>query len=355
MVGISKHRSGVFTGSVPQLFVRGDPLEMVFEHRGYLPSMMLFAPAALLAVRTLAIFGSRPKMRLAMAMGMALVLAAQGHTTYIRNWLFSDEITLWSDTAAKAPGLDRPHMNLGKALLEAGMLEAGAAELEEAIGARTDAQKTAKAKAHHNLAKYYLFMGELDQAESHLAQALAIDPALVPVYDALAQVNIGRNALTEAEQFLQPALAMAPDSAQPHRTYAVMLLKAGRSVEAQVEAETALRLEPEATSPLYLLGEAHRARGEYREASARFTEYLLKNEEDRDAQLALIELHSLLGEQEFLRMRALAILTKINAAELPAVLDTFGRTMNFLDPERPVRIKRAIAEVLRGEAMLLQE
>ena len=34
MVGISKHRSGVFTGSVPQLFVRGDPLEMVFDDVG---------------------------------------------------------------------------------------------------------------------------------------------------------------------------------------------------------------------------------------------------------------------------------------------------------------------------------
>ena len=34
MFGISEHRSGVFTGSVPQLFVRGDPLEIVFDDVG---------------------------------------------------------------------------------------------------------------------------------------------------------------------------------------------------------------------------------------------------------------------------------------------------------------------------------
>ena len=34
MVVISKYRSGVFTGSVPQFFVRGDSLEMVFDNVG---------------------------------------------------------------------------------------------------------------------------------------------------------------------------------------------------------------------------------------------------------------------------------------------------------------------------------
>ena len=47
-----------------------------------------------------------------MAIGLVFLLSA---FTYQRNLLYSDEVSLWSDTVLKSPAKARPHNNLGHA------------------------------------------------------------------------------------------------------------------------------------------------------------------------------------------------------------------------------------------------
>ena len=89
------------------------PLELIFEHRNYLPSLFIFLPVAL-GCRWLydASAGRRPAVRMLIVGSVALLLLSLGVGTYSRNRDWATEKTLWEDAMAKAPGKARPVLNL---------------------------------------------------------------------------------------------------------------------------------------------------------------------------------------------------------------------------------------------------
>jgi hypothetical protein len=118
------------------------PLELIFEHRNYLPSMFIFVPVGILMVYVLDYFAYKKSIQVIMLSGFLLVMAAFGHTTYIRNKVFKNDLTLWSDNIEKAPNLHRPHHNLGKALLVAGYYNEGVKEMETALKSKAGGRIT---------------------------------------------------------------------------------------------------------------------------------------------------------------------------------------------------------------------
>ncbi len=90
------------------------PLELVFEHRNYLPSMFIFLP---LAAGLLTLFDRlrhHSGFYYATAIGIIiLVVVGFGLGTYTRNKAWATPQTLWLDASAKAPGSIRPLVNLG--------------------------------------------------------------------------------------------------------------------------------------------------------------------------------------------------------------------------------------------------
>ncbi len=71
------------------------PLELIFEHRNYIPSMFFFVPVAFAMVRCLDYFSYRAGFQFFMAAGFALFLAFQGHTTFERNDVVRSDVHLW--------------------------------------------------------------------------------------------------------------------------------------------------------------------------------------------------------------------------------------------------------------------
>ena len=134
------------------------PLEIVFEHTNYLPSMFLFVLIAVLIVHVLDYFSYKKAVQLIIAGGVVVLMAAQGHTTYLRNIIFKDGLTLWADNVRKSPNLHRPHHNLGDELVVAGYYEEGAAELQKALNAKSDARIHQKHDSHYYLGVYYLYL-----------------------------------------------------------------------------------------------------------------------------------------------------------------------------------------------------
>ncbi|HOF74688.1 MAG TPA: hypothetical protein PK750_11785, partial [Syntrophales bacterium] len=96
------------------------PLELIYEHRNYIPSMFFFVPIAVVMVRTLDYFSYRRGIQYFMAGGFALLLAFQGHTTFERNDIVRSDLHLWLDNVQKAPNLSRPRINLARHYYEAG-------------------------------------------------------------------------------------------------------------------------------------------------------------------------------------------------------------------------------------------
>ena len=89
------------------------PLELIFEHRNYLPSLFLFLP---IADGFLKLFGyvrlKNAALSGAVLAGLVVLIVALGLGTYLRNRVWATEISLWQDAMHKAPNSARPLTNL---------------------------------------------------------------------------------------------------------------------------------------------------------------------------------------------------------------------------------------------------
>ena len=89
------------------------PLELLFEHRNYLPSMFLFLPLAVVLMRAIDYYQPHSQIMPVMIISAtALILFFLGTGTYIRNMAWASEKTLWEDAIRKAPQSGRAHHNL---------------------------------------------------------------------------------------------------------------------------------------------------------------------------------------------------------------------------------------------------
>lgn len=90
------------------------PLELIFEHRNYLPSLFLFLPltVALVDIHKSHRLQTVPLVHYTI-IGVALLLPCLlAAATFTRNHAWQTEKTLWEDSLAKGPGQSRPYINL---------------------------------------------------------------------------------------------------------------------------------------------------------------------------------------------------------------------------------------------------
>ena len=191
------------------------PLELIFEHRNYIPSMLFFVPVAILMVRILDYFAYRRGFQIFMAAGFALLLAFQGHTTYERNDIVRSDVHLWLDNVRKAPGLSRPHINLAKHYYEAGMYDEAYRELKTAEELNRDTNLRQIGLASYNLGVYYLYQeNDVDRAERQFIKALERFPNYPSAIVGLATVYLKR---TEMEKAFDPDAGKRTPAPQQRR------------------------------------------------------------------------------------------------------------------------------------------
>nr|WP_321467060.1 tetratricopeptide repeat protein [uncultured Desulfobulbus sp.] len=160
------------------------PLEMIFEHRNYLPSMFLFLPVA--AGLCTSIETSKQSSRLiyaALLFSIPVVLIALGLGTYSRNKVWATEESLWTDALAKAPTNARPYAKLGEIYgwqkeKSPENLRTAVALFEKAL--HLESPRTSfKAAIVGNIGKVYFKYGLLDLAVSNYQRSLAINPNFI--------------------------------------------------------------------------------------------------------------------------------------------------------------------------------
>ena len=89
------------------------PLELIFEHRNYLPSFFLFFPVATGLIWLVDYFKNRNLfIHWLFVISIAGVIISLCVGTIIRNKAWATEKTLWEDCIIKAPGMARPYHNL---------------------------------------------------------------------------------------------------------------------------------------------------------------------------------------------------------------------------------------------------
>jgi len=160
------------------------PLELIFEHRNYLPSFFLFLPIA--AGIHWAIKKSASSSRLVHFTLVALIpllLIAIGLGTYSRNQIWATEESLWADALTKASDNARPYAKLGE--IYGWHKERTPENLQTAVilfekSINLESPRTSfKAAIVGNIGKVYFNYGMLDQATTSYRRSLEINPDFI--------------------------------------------------------------------------------------------------------------------------------------------------------------------------------
>jgi hypothetical protein len=150
------------------------PLEIVFEHRNYLPSLGFFIAVGAVTLSLYRYRATPSSIRKLVLFTLVFLLFAQGHTTWLRNQDFRTAISLWEDNVKKYPRISRPRMNLGKAYLVNGLYLEGYEQLLKALSSRGAARRDQKWEVHYNLAILFHAFGNREMCLYHLHRAQAL-------------------------------------------------------------------------------------------------------------------------------------------------------------------------------------
>ena len=268
------------------------PLELVFEHRNYLPSMFLFWPVAVGLKRLIDLYRNRNAVvYYGLLAFIPLLLVGMGAGTYIRNIDWSSEKYLWEDAMRKAPRASRPIQMLAFAHYERiGDRNTALALYRKALTG--DKYSTvAEARIWNNIAGIYHYRGDFEKAAMYWKKSVA---SASPKVDrrfrlrlSLALIRI--NKLDEAMSELNLILSRTPEFVKALNLKAIVLLKQQRPKEALELLRQCIRLEPRNGRLLINIGSCFYSLGDYRKAELFFNEAFRRNSRSRIALLWLIK------------------------------------------------------------------
>ncbi len=208
-------------------------IEIIFEHRTYLPSMM--------AVLGIVVIGSRWLRKTWLQVAVAgTVILLFSVWTYQRNMVWQDEVTLRRDSVAKSPNKPRAHAILANALERNREFAEAAIYYNKALGLNPGNAD----QIHYNLGNVLLQQKKLDEAVSQFAAAVNLNPNINVYRLNLAYVLAMQGNQTEAEAQLQELLQRHPGDARGHNNYGILLMSQGRIDLAIYHFKEALRQKP---------------------------------------------------------------------------------------------------------------
>ena len=231
-----------FFGILAPTSIMPGRIQMIVEHRMYLPVAALIALAA---VGVAARFGRA---------GMVALLAwagALGCLAESRNAVYRDAYSLWSDTVAKRPDNDRAHNNLANAMVDRGLIADAIVHYQTALRLKPDYPE-----AHSNLGNALLKAGRGAEAIAECQKALQLEPAYAKAHNNLGNALLEAGRIQEALTHYHAAVRLKPGDPKNHYNLGNAWLKAGRLRDAIAEYETALRIQPEDAEARYNLGNA---------------------------------------------------------------------------------------------------
>ena len=250
-------------------------LEIIFEHRVYLPSMTFCLIVVWVVYR-------RVKPTWLQTALLCVMVTVGAVWTYQRNEVYRDRITFWQDCVNKSPRKARPYNNLGVALADKG-------DHEEALKAY---HKALEIDPHYedpiaNIGLSLAEQGKIEESITQFLKALQIDPKDYKTLNNLGASLIVVERYTEAVQRLSEALRLNPYYAQAHNNIGVALQHQGRIEEAIDHFSTAVQLDPGYLKAYNSLGIALAKQGRYEEAIKQFSAALKINPEYKSARLNL--------------------------------------------------------------------
>jgi tetratricopeptide (TPR) repeat protein len=273
-------------------------LELAYEHRNYIPSMLLFVPVAVGAIHAYDRFHYHALLSRAVWLAMACVIISFGYTTFSYNRIFSSELSLWQHAVRRAPSLSLSHNNLGNVYWSMGLRDLALDEFQRAHALDRYFNLPHKGLVYHNLGLYAAyekrdFARALDRFRS--AKAFFTGNPKIWYQTARMYTALGDYAAASAE--LAEALAYWPENADLHYLSGLVHVRLGRCMEALTSAGKAVAIDPDHLEALTVLGQSHHCRGNQALAIDCWRRFVDQEPRNLYGILALIELYDLEGNR----------------------------------------------------------
>jgi tetratricopeptide (TPR) repeat protein len=330
-------------------------LELIYEHRNYLPSMMLFFIPSMLFIKSLDYFSYHRKLQMAIVIGGAVVLATFGHSTYAYSDHFRNGLIFWRTNAMKSPRLSVVENNYGVELLKRGFNDTAFRTLAHAIELDRYFNLSQKGVVFQNLGVYY------QTVENDCTRAL-------PCFETAAGITLNSknmwlslsvcrliNADTDgAEAAVSNALKKWPDEADFLSLMASIQCLKGKIDSALAYARKARSASSGAAAPLAIFGKIYACRGDLKKAVFFWQAYRSKRPGSLVAALSLLELYDKTGDDDRLGRIVAGLMTAKGSRDwdgwLKAGLNREKYAGDVIDGPEPETILSAISYSLRRES-----
>ena len=243
------------------------PLEMVFEHRLYLPSMALIIAASGLSVTLF----TREWGKWVIALVIPFILLFS-YWTYERALVWREPLSLWMDAVKKSPNKARPYSNVGSAYFKKGRVDEAIVKYEHAL-----AIKPNFALVHYNLGRAYYQKGKIDKAISEYKQALSIIPRHAKTHNNLGTAHAAKGLFDEAISEHKKALVINPNLAGAHNNIGHAYMRKGMLDKAISEFKEELSIRPNFALAYYNLGRAYYQKGKLDKAISEYKKAIAIN------------------------------------------------------------------------------
>ncbi|GAB4339721.1 MAG: hypothetical protein Kow0089_12860 [Desulfobulbaceae bacterium] len=214
------------------------PLELVFEHRLYLPSMLFFLPPVLGVYRVV-------RNRRSAAVALIVLACIPGFWTVQRNHLWAEPESFLRHDLQRAPGNYRAHYNLGYYYLGSGRFAEAVQHLERAME-----MEPRYSRGNIDLGFSYLMLGRLDEALQYYERAREAFPDDPKILYYLGVVHRRKGENDSASYWFSEVLRRSPDHSRAHENLADIRAAQGRFAVAAQHYLVVLRLTGEDNFPV---------------------------------------------------------------------------------------------------------
>jgi tetratricopeptide (TPR) repeat protein len=159
--------------------------------------------------------------------------------TVIRQQVFTNNFTLWTDTIKVSPFSSGAHNGLGSALAHRDQIDAAIAEYHKALQLQPD-----WFQAEINLGNAYVQKGNIPLAVHFYEKALDDYPRIPDAHNNLGVLLLRQGNVDAAMAHFQKALELNPYYELAHVNLGTVLMRKGRLQDAVAEFQEALQIEP---------------------------------------------------------------------------------------------------------------
>ncbi len=276
-------------------------LELIYEHRNYIPSMFVFIPISIGILNIIRYYSYNHALKYVFVFSFSFLLAMLAHTVYYRNHIINTEIGLWLDNVEKSPRLSRVHNNIGQYFWSKGLIEKACVSFSTAYALNREMNRTQYGVIACNLGNCFFNLArDFDKAKALYEKALALYPGDPSSYSGLGLVYLKKGNIANAKKYLLAAMKAEPEHPEYLHNLSLMNFLEKDYNQSIDLAKQALSFNKNDIPSLMLLAQSFNAKGD-RQQSIKYwinVDFLLPN--GLSAKLALIELYTTVRDKRML-------------------------------------------------------